>query len=188
MALRRLFWRVWQRSIDAERFVFLDETSVTTNMLGRYGWCPEDKRLVEAAPFATRSTATLLAGLRSNAVVAPLVLDGAMTGDAFVAYLRQFLAPTLSPDDIVVMDNVPTHKVCGVEEAVTATGASILYLPPYSPDLNPIEQVFAKIKTLLRKAATRTREALDTAIATLIDSLSPGECRNYLTNSGYACE
>jgi len=188
VALRRLFWRLWQPWLDPDRLVFLDETGVTTNMLSQHGWAPRGKRLVDAAPLSPRCATTLLAGLRSTGLVAPLVLDGAMDGEAFLAYLRQVLAPTLSPGDIVVMDNVPAHKVSGVEEAVTAAGASILHLPPYSPDLNPIEQVFAKLKTLLRKAATRTRETLHSTITTLLERFRPNECRNYITNSGYASE
>jgi len=111
-----------------------------------------------------------------------------MTGEAFLAYVRQFLAPELKPGDVVVMDNLAAHKVVGVREAVKAAGASILYLPPYSPDLNPIEQVFAKLKALLRKAAARTRDALWDTIGHLLDAFSPAECRNYLENSGYAFE
>jgi transposase len=169
--------------MDPEAFVFLDETGATTNMARRYGWSPRGERLVDAAPHGHWKTTTFLAGLRSSGIVAPLVLDGPMTGEAFLAYVRQFLAPELKPGDVVVMDNLAAHKVAGVAEAV---GASILYLPPYSPDLNPIEQVFAKLKALLRKAAARTREALWTTIGSLLDAFSPAECRNYLQNSGYA--
>lgn len=129
-----------------------------------------------------------LAGLRSTGIVAPLVLDGPMTGEAFRAYVEQFLAPLLSPGDVVVMDNLAAHKVAGVREAITAVGASTLYLPPYSPDLNPIEQLFSKLKALLRKAAARTRDALWNTIGTLLDAFSPDECRNYLQNSGYALD
>jgi transposase len=172
--------------MDPEAFVFLDETGATTNMARRYGWSPRGERLVDAAPHGHWKTTTFLAGLRSSGIVAPLVLDGPMTGEAFLAYVRQFLAPELKPGDVVVMDNLAAHKVAGVAEAVRAVGASILYLPPYSPDLNPIEQVFAKLKALLRKAAARTREALWTTIGSLLDAFSPAECRNYLQNSGYA--
>jgi len=124
--------------------------------------------------------------LRSTGLVAPLVLDGPTTGEAFLAYVRQFLAPVLCKGDVVVLDNLGAHKVTGVREAIRATGASLLYLPPYSPDLNPIEQAFAKLKALLRKAAARTREALWTTIGRLLDTFGPDECRNYLINSGYA--
>ena len=186
MALRRIVWRLWQPLLDTSALVFLDETAAATNMLTRYGWGPRSERLVDAQPWSHRCTTTLVAGLRSTGIVAPYVLDGALTGEVFLAYLEQVLVPTLSPGDVVVMDNLPAHKVAGVEKAVAAAGASILYLPPYSPDLNPIEQMFAKLKTLLRKAATRTREALWTTIGTLIQTITPQECQNTIANSGYA--
>jgi transposase len=127
-----------------------------------------------------------VAGLRATGLIAPFVLDGPMTGEAFHAYIEQFLAPALAPGDIVVMDNLSAHKVAGIAQAITAAGASILYLPPYSPDLNPIEQLFAKLKALLRKAAARTREELWDTIGSLLDTFTPAECRNYLENAGYA--
>lgn len=174
--------------MDPERFVFLDETGAATNMIRRYGWGPRRERLVDAAPHGHWRTTTFIAGLRSTGIVAPLVLDGPMTGEAFLAYVWQFLAPVLSKGDVVVLDNLQAHKVAGVREAIKATGASLLYLPPYSPDLNPIEQAFAKLKALLRKAAVRTQEALWTTIGELLSTFSPDECRNYLANSGYAFE
>jgi transposase len=188
VADHRKQWRVWQRFMDPERFVFLDETGAATNMIRRYGWGPRSERLVEAAPHGHWRTTTFIAGLRSTGLVAPLVLDGPMTGEAFLAYVGQCLAPTLSKGDVVVLDNLAAHKVAGVREAIRARGASLLYLPPYSPDLNPIEQAFAKLKALLRKAATRTRETLWNTIGRLISDFSPTECRNYLANSGYAFE
>jgi transposase len=172
--------------MDSASFVFLDETSAATNMARRYGWGPRSERLVDAAPHGHWRTTTFVAGLRSTGIIAPLVLDGPMTGEAFRAYVGQFLAPSLSPGDVVVMDNLAAHKVAGIREAIATVGASILYLPPYSPDLNPIEQMFAKLKALLRKAAARTREALWSTIGHLLDAFSPAECRNYLENSGYA--
>ena len=178
-------WRVWQRFMDPECFVFLDETGAATNMVRRYGWAARGERLVAAAPHGHWRTTTFVAGLRSTGLVAPLVLDGPMTGPAFLAYVEQFLAPTLRSGDVVVMDNLAVHKVAGVEAAIRAVGASLLYLPPYSPDLNPIEQVFAKLKALLRGAAARTRETLWTTIGQLLSRFSPAECRNYFTNSGY---
>ena len=172
--------------MDPASFVFLDETGATTNMVRRYGWGPRSERVIDAAPFGHWRTTTFIAGLRSTGIVAPLVVDGPMTGDTFLAYVEQALAPTLAPGDVVVMDNLAAHKVAGVREAITASGASILYLPPYSPDLNPIEQMFAKLKALLRKAAARTRDALWETIGRLLDHFSPAECRNYLEHSGYA--
>ena len=172
--------------MDSASFVFLDETGVSTNMVRRYGWGPKGDRLVDASPYGHWRATTFVAGLRRAGLTAPLVLDGPMNGKAFRAYVVQFLAPTLSPGDVVVMDNLAAHKVAGVREAIAAAGASILYLPPYSPDLNPIEQMFAKLKALLRKASARTRETLWTIIGQLLHTFSPAECRNYLTNSGYA--
>lgn len=171
--------------MDPERFVFLDETGAATNMVRRTGWSPKGERLVDAAPFGHWKTTTFLAGLRTCGIVAPLVLSGPMRGEIFRAYVEQFLAPTLSPGDVVVMDNLAAHKVAGVREAIEAVGASVLHLPPYSPDLNPIEKAFAKLKALLRKAATRSRDELWDAIGRLLDRFTPAECRNYLRSCGY---
>ena len=185
MAAHRKRWRVWQRHMDAASFVFLDETGLSTNMARRHGWGPRAERLVDAAPHGHWHTTTFVAGLRSTGIIAPLVLDGPMTGEAFRAYVEQFLAPSLSRGDVVVMDNLAAHKVAGVEDVIAAAGASVLYLPPYSPDLNPIEQVFAKLKALLRKAAARTRDTLWNTIGRSLPAFSPSECKNYLANSGY---
>ena len=143
------------------------------------------QRLVGFAPFGHWNTSTFLAGLRHDRIVAPLVLDGAINGRSFRAYIEQVLAPTLRPGDVVIADNLGSHKVAGVREAIERRGASLLFLPPYSPDLNPIEQVFAKLKALLRKAEPRTRESLWKTIGTTLDRFTPDECRNYLANSGY---
>jgi transposase len=172
--------------LSSASFVFLDETGATTAMLSRYGWGPRSERLVDKAPQGHWRTTTFVAGLRETGIVAPLVLDGPMTGAVFRAYVEQFLVPTLHAGDVVVLDNLPAHKAKGVGEAIRAVGAGLLYLPPYSPDLNPIEQLFAKLKTLLRKVAARSREALWTTIGNLLDAFSPDECRNYLANCGYA--
>ena len=188
MARRRQRWRIWQRYMDGGSFVFLDETGASTNMVRRYGWGPRGERLADAAPHGHWKTTTFVAGLRASGIIAPLVLDGPMTGEVFRAYVRQFLAPELKPGDVVVLDNLPAHKVAGVREAVTAAGAHLLFLPPYSPDLNPNEQLFSKLKALLRKAAARTRDALWDTIGQLLDCFSPAECRNYITNSGYGFE
>jgi transposase len=160
----------------------------TTNMVRRYGWGPRSARLVDAAPHGHWKTTTFVAGLRSTGFVAPLVLDGPMTGEAFRAYVAQFLVPTLKPGGVVVMDNLAAHKVAGVREAIRAARAHVMLLPAYSPDLNPIEQAFAKLKAGLRKAAARTHEALWDTIGRLLDTFNPAECRNYLANSGYAFE
>jgi transposase len=171
--------------MDAARFVFLDETGTATNMARRYGRCASDQRLVAAVPHGHWRTTTFVAGLRQSGIVAPLVLDGPMTGTAFRAYVEQFLAPALQAGDVVVLDNLAAHKVDGVRQAIAAAGASILYLPPYSPDLNPIEQLFAKLKALLRKAAARTKEELWSTIGHLLQAYPPAECTRYLSHSGY---
>ena len=164
------------------RFVCLDAPGATTGMPRRYGWTVRGERLVDAAPAGHWKTTTFVAGLRSTGIIAPLVLDGPMTGEWFRAYVEQMLAPALQPEDVVVLDNLPAHKVGGVETAIRAAGASLLYLPSYSPDLNPIEQLFAKLKGLLRKAAARTRDALWATLGELLDAFTPNECANYLAN------
>jgi transposase len=171
--------------MNPTRLVFLDETWATTNMARRYGRAPRGERVIASVPHGHWKTSTFVAGLRDDAITAPLVIDGAMNGEIFRAYIEQFLAPTLAHGDIVVMDNLRSHKVAGVREAIEARGASLIYLPPYSPDLNPIEQAFAKLKALLRKAAPRTVEALWTVIGEALSAFSPGECANYLADAGY---
>lgn len=138
-----------------------------------------------AVPHGHRETTTFIAGLRCNEITAPMVLDGPMDGPAFLAYVRQFLCPTLAPGDIVIADNLPSHKVAGIREAIEKTGATLRYLPPYSPDLNPIEKMFSKLKALLRKAAPRTTDALWSEIGQLLNAFSPTECANYFASSGY---
>ena len=154
--------------MDPAAFVFIDETGASTKMVRHYGWGPRGERLVDAAPHGHWRTTTFVTGLRSTGLVAPMVLDGPMTSEAFHAYVGQVLAPALSPGDVVVLDNLAPHKAAGVREAIRAAGASLLTLPPYSPDLNPIEQAFAKLKALLRQAAVRTREALWNTIGCLL--------------------
>lgn len=185
VARRRQRWRAWQRYMDASRFVFLDETGLNTKMTRLYGRSPRGERLVAAVPHGHWRTTTFIAGLRQSGVIAPLVLDGPMTGAAFRAYVEQALAPALKPGDVVVMDNLAAHKVAGIAEAIALAGASLLYLPPYSPDLNPIEQLIAQLKALLRNAAARTKEALWATAGQLLDLILPSQCRNYLANSGY---
>src|SRR3954454_24607881 len=174
----------WRRT-EADRFVFIDETSATTAMTRLSGWGAKGERLVDRAPAGHWKTTTVVAGLRARGIMAPFVLDGPMTGEAFRAYVEQVLAPELEPGDAVVMDNLRPHKVAGVREAIQAAGASVLYLPSYSPDFNPIEHLFAKLKELLRKAAARTKQALWDAIGRHLDDFTPEECRNYLAHCGY---
>lgn len=171
--------------MSPDRLVFLDETWTKTNMTRLRGRAPRGQRLVAAVPHGHWKTSTFLAGLRHNRIVAPLVLDGAINGRSFRAYIEQFLAPTLAPGDVVVADNLASHKVSGVREAIEARGATLLFLPPYSPDLNPIEQVFAKLKHLVRSAAPRQRDSLWQTIGNCLSRFPPNECRNYLAAAGY---
>jgi transposase len=166
--------------------VFIDETWATTNMARRHGRAQRGARVVAAVPHGHWKTTTFLAALRHNGISAPCVFDGAINGARFLAYVEQALAPTLRRGDIVVLDNLRAHKVKGVRDAIEARGARLLYLPPYSPDLNPIEQAFAKLKALLRTAATRTVDALWRAIGHALDAFSPAECANYFAHAGYA--
>jgi transposase len=154
-------------------------------MTRTHGWCTKGKRLLAKAPYGHWRTMTFLAALRCDRVDAPCVLDGPINGASFLAYVEQILVPTLQPGDFVIVDNLASHKSQAANKAIRATGARLLFLPPYSPDLNPIEQVFAKLKTLLRKANARSREATWREIGSLLDRFSPTECANYLTNAGY---
>jgi len=165
--------------------VFIDETAVTTKMVRHYGRCPRGERLVAKVPHGHWKTMTLVAALRIDGVVAPYVIEGAMDGATFLAYVEQVLAPTLEKRDIVFMDNLRTHKVDGVREAIEAVGASVRYLPAYSPDFNPIEQAFAKLKAALRKGAARTVKALWKLIGKIIKTFASKECANYFQHAGY---
>jgi transposase len=150
------------------------------------GWSRRGRRLIGRAPHGRWRTQTFLAGLRCDRIEAPCVFDGPINGQKFLAYVEQVLVPTLKPRDVVIMDNLGSHKSKAVRKAIRAVGAHVLFLPPYSPDLNPIEQVFAKLKHLLRRAEARTTDDIWRQIGTLLDTFSPQECGNYLVNSGYA--
>jgi transposase len=171
--------------MNPSRLVFVDETSAATNLARRYGRSRRGQRLDGPIPHGHWKSTTLVGALTSRGFVAPYVTDGAMNGAIFRAWVEQMLAPALVPGDIVVMDNLAAHKVDGIRQAIADRGAELRYLPPYSPDLNPIEQAFAKLKALLRKAAERTVNGLWDAIGRLLDLFPPAECANYLANSGY---
>jgi transposase len=171
--------------MSLERLVFVDETGAATNMARRYGRSPRGRRLDGPLPYGHWKTTTFVGGLTSQGFAAPYVVEGPIDGSTFLAWTEQMLAPTLQPGDIVVMDNLAAHKVAGVRTAIETRGAALLYLPPYSPDLNPIEQAFAKLKNMLRSAATRTVDALWTTIGLLLDRFLPTECQNYIANAGY---
>lgn len=185
MQAEREAWREAQPELDVGTLVFLDETWLSTNMARRYGRCAKGERLRASIPYGHWKTTTFLAGLCHDRLIAPLVLDGPIDGDSFRAYVEQFLAPVLRPGQIVVLDNLSSHKVAGVREAIEAVGARVLYLPRYSPDLNPIEQLFAKLKALLRKAAARTLDDLWLVVGQILRTLPAHECRNYFANAGY---
>ena len=186
VARRRAQWIAYQDKVDPRRLVFIDETWTRTNMAARRGWAKRGTRLVGKAPHGRWHTQTFLAALRHDRIEAPCVFDGPINGELFRAYVEHVLVPTLGPGDIVILDNLGSHKSKAVRQMIKAAGAKLFFLPRYSPDLNPIEQVFAKLKHLLRKAAVRTKEAVWQTIGTLLEAFTPQECANYLKNSGYA--
>ncbi|MEI6724438.1 MAG: IS630 family transposase [Betaproteobacteria bacterium] len=185
VARKRARWKARQGQIAPQRLVFIDETWVKTNMAPLRGWGPKGRRLKAYAPFGHWKTQTFIAALRHDRIDAPWVIDGPINGELFRLYVEKVLAPTLSPGDVVVLDNLGSHKGKAARATVRARGAHLLFLPPYSPDLNPIEQVFAKLKHLMRKAQTRDIEATWRKAGQLIALFSPNECANYLANSGY---
>jgi transposase len=182
---RRRAWFDGQLDLDPEKLIFIDETSASTKMARLRGRAKRGERCRAPIPHGHWKTTTFTAGLRLNGLAAPMLLDGAMNGPAFFAYVAQVLVPELTPGDIVVMDNLPAHKVAGVRNAIEEAGASLLLLPPYSPDFNPIEMAFAKLKALLRKAAARTIDELWAVVADCLSQFSPAECRNYFQAAGY---
>jgi transposase len=185
VAQRRAWWQVQQAGLDPERLVFIDETWAKTNLTRPRGRSLCGTRVVDKTPHGHWKTTTFVAALRASGLTAPLVLDGAINGVSFLAYVRQVLVPTLRAGDVVVMDNLSSHKKAGVREAIEAAGAQLLYLPPYSPDFNPIELAFSKFKRLLRTAAERTVEALWNTCGQLLDRFTEHECRNYFRHCGY---
>lgn len=186
IARRRQRWRTWQRGLDPDRLVFVDETWIKTNMAPIRGWGQKGKRLGGYAPQGHWRTLTFLAALRADALTAPCVFDGPINGRSFHAWVEQQLVPTLKAGDIVILDNLGSHKSAAVRQAIRAAGARLWFLPPYSPDLNPIEQTFAKIKHWMRSAQKRTVEDTWRHIGLLVGTIGPTECANYLANAGYA--
>lgn len=185
VAVARACWRVLQADLHPQRLVFIDETWVKTNMIRPRGRSLQGTRLVAQTPHGHWKTTTFVAALRADGLTAPLVVDGAINGELFLAYVQQTLAPTLRRGDVVVMDNLSSHKRRGVREAIEAVGAELLYLPPYSPDLNPIEMAFSKFKRLLQTASERTVELLWQACGRLAEQFHEPECRNYFQHAGY---
>jgi transposase len=186
VAAARRRWRQDQSLLDGAHLVFIDETGTATDMARLYGRGHRGKRVIGKVPYGHWKTTTFVAALRNHAVTAPFVIDKPMNGTIFRTYVERCLAPTLRSGDIVVMDNLAAHKVEGVRQTIEATGAKLLYLPPYSPDLNPIELFFAKLNALLRKAAERSVPALWDKIGELLDAFKPDECANYFHHAGYA--
>ena len=185
VAARRKLWRAAQPFLDPESLVFLDETGLNTKMARLYGWAPVAQRGRDKAPFGHWKTMTFIAGLRLSGMTAPWLLDRAMDGDAFRMYVQHVLAPTLKRGDVVVLDNLPAHKVAGIREAIADRGAQIFYLPPYSPDMNPVEMAFSKLKALLPQEPARTVDGLVARIGNLLDRFLPHECANFFHAVGY---
>jgi transposase len=186
VARRRSQWIKYQNRIDPSRLVFIDETWTKTNMAPLRGWAPLGMRLSAKVPHGHWKTTTFLAALRHDRIDAPWLLEGPIDGESFQTYVEKVLVPTLHPGDIVIMDNLGSHKGKAVRRLIRSAGAKLIFLPKYSPDLNPIEQVFAKLKHLLRKAQARTIDAVCAAIGQLLEAFTSDECANYFQNAGYA--
>jgi transposase len=179
-------WKVFQQQADVTHLVFLDESSVNTAMTRRYGRAPGQERVVDKTPDPRRSQTTILSSMRMDATTVPCVIDGALNGEIFKGYVKELLAPTLIPGDIVILDNVNVHKVAGIIEEIEKAGAQVKFLPPYSPDFNPIELMWSKMKTTLRSLKIRTKEALDAAIVTALDAITPTDTQNWFHHDGYS--
>ena len=183
----RANWGNPEAKIPAAKLVFIDETGATTPMSRRDGRGAKNRRLIDKAPRGHWKTTTFVAALRPTGLTAPMVLDGPINGESFRAWVQQFLLPTLRPGDVVVMDNLPAHKVTGIRQMIESCGAKLFYLPPYSPDLNPIEFAFSKLKSLLRKAAARTVHSLWKTIGNSLHAFTAEECQNSFKAAGYNC-
>lgn len=186
MALKRKHWKKHQSTLDASRLVFLDESGVNTGMTRLYGRAVKHERVTEAVPDMRFHRTTILSSVRLDGTTIPFVFEGALNGDIFRIYVTLLLAPSLRPGDIVVMDNLSSHKVSGIVEAIKAVGASVVFLPPYSPDLNPIELMWSKVKAILRKLKIRAKEKLDDAIAFALSCVSASDISGWFKHDGYA--
>jgi transposase len=178
-------WPALLAGVEPGRLVFIDESGAKTNMTRLYGRAPAGERVVGRVPHGHWKTTTMISAVRLDGPCACATLDGPVDADTFLAYVTLVLVPALRPGDVVVLDNLAAHKAAGVADAVNAAGATVLYLPPYSPDLNPIERVFSKVKAFLRFAAARTKETLWDAIAFALDTVTPDDCRNVFLSCGY---
>ncbi len=188
MQQKRRWWQILVIPKSMDRLVFIDETGANTKMIRRYGWGPKSARVISDVPFGHWVTTTFVGALRTTGMTAPLVVDGPMNGDVFLAYVEQQLIKTLKRHDVVIMDNLSSHKRAGVREAIESVGAHLAYLPPYSPDLNPIELVFAKVKQLLRSMACRTRDALWKAMQSVLDQVTASDAINCYKHCGYTLQ
>jgi transposase len=186
VARARRRWIREQGLLDSTHLVFIDETSVNTNMTRAYGRGLAGERVVGRVPFAAWKTLTFVAALRCEGMTAPMLIKGAMNGEAFLTYVEQCLVPILQRGDIVIMDNVPPHEVGGVQAAIEAAGATLCDLPPYSPDLNPIENAYSACKAFLRKCAERTEQALSRRVGQFVRRLQADACANFFAHAGYA--
>lgn len=186
MKREREQWEDCLPGLDLDTLVFFDECGVNTKMVRSHGRCPKGQRLVDAAPAGHYRTSTLLSAMRLDGVVAPLLLDGAVNAEAFAGYVEQCLAPALRPGDILIMDNLPAHKSTRVSQAIEGAGCTLVYLPPYSPDLSPIENMWSKVKTSVRNIAARSYEALVDAVATSLRAITCDDCDGYFQNCGYS--
>jgi transposase len=178
-------WLERQADLAPESLIFIDESGLSTKMARLRGWAPKGQRCRAAVPHGHWKTITFVGGLTLAGVIAPMLIDQPMDGEIFLAWCQQMLAPALRPGDIVVMDNLPAHKVAGIRDAIEARSATLLYLPPYSPDFNPIENAFAKLKAHVRKHAARTIDALEAAAADALRQFKPVECANFFSHAGY---
>lgn len=185
VALARQLWAASQVDLDFTSLVFVDETGTTTSMVRTHGWGKKGRKLLGKTPHGHWMTQTFVAGLKHDGILAPMLIPCPMTGKIFQQWLEEWLIPEMKTGSIVVIDNLPAHKVAGIRQCLEKAGMGLLYLPPYSPDFNPIEQVFAKLKALLRRAAPRTFDAICDALATILQRFRPDECANYLRHSGY---
>lgn len=185
MKLKRQDWEECLPGLDLDKLVFFDESGVNTVMARRSGRCPQGERLVDSAPAGCYQTLTLMSAIRLDGVVAPMLLDGPVNAETFASYVEQCLAPQLEAGDILIIDNLPAHKSVRITQAVENVGCTLVYLPPYSPDFNPIENMWSKVKTRMRKRAARTFELVVDAVKDALCAITPADCEGYFDHCGY---
>jgi transposase len=183
---KREEWKIFQETVDPMKLVFLDESGINTGMTRLYGRAPKNELVVDFVPDVRFHRTTILSSVRLDGATVPCVFENSLNGEVFRAYISQFLVPTLRPGDIVVMDNLPSHKVSGIVEAIESVGAHVRFLPPYSPDFNPIELMWSKLKAFLRKLKVRSKELLDDAISAALETISTSDIAGWFSHDGYA--